>query len=72
MNLEMPDESRDNLKWLRSQIGSSRAASDFDQVSVDIENDIFEREPWADDKTRVRIIKQLCERKKNEAIASQH
>jgi hypothetical protein len=66
---EIPDYSSENLKWLRRQVGKASSSSDFDQVELDIENDIFEGEPWTKDEARVRIIKQLVERKRHESNA---
>ena len=68
---EIPKYSSENLKWLRMQIGKAKTVADFDQVELDIENDIFEGEPWTLDVSRIRIIKNLLERKKNEVVAKE-
>lgn len=62
---EVPEYSSENLKWLRRQIGKAKTEADFDQVALDIENDIFEGEPWTKDESRIRIIKQILERKRS-------
>ncbi len=68
---EIPKYSSENLKWLRMQIGKATKVSDFDQIELDIDYDIFEGEPWTLDVTRIRVIKQLLERKKNEVVANE-
>ena len=71
MSHEIPDYSSENLKWTRRQIGKAKSKADFDQIEIDIHNDIFEREPWATDEARLKILLQLFTRKRNEAITSE-
>ncbi len=65
----IPSYSSENLKWTRRQIGKAKSKADFDQIEIDIQNDIFEREPWATDESRLKILLQLFTRKRNEVIA---